>query len=266
MKLFDTHCHLDDEVYDIDIEAVIKRAHIAGVEAMMIAGINQDSSRKALSMAESRPEIYASVGIHPHDARDCCGKVLESLRVLAGSPKVRAWGEIGLDFNRMHSSREDQERCLRSQLEIAGELNLPVIFHERDSKGRFLEILHGSWEKGRRGVVHCFSGNGKELEQYLSMGLFIGITGIITIEGRGARLRELVRLIPVECIVVETDAPYLTPAPERNQTKRNEPAFVKSVFLKLAAVRQEDPGILAEVIWKNSRRLFGLDRGTRAEG
>jgi TatD DNase family protein len=266
MKLFDTHCHLDDEVYDIDIEAVIKRAHMAGIETMMIAGINQDSSGKAVSMAESRSGIYASVGIHPHDARDCCGKVLEFLRVLAGSPKVRAWGEIGLDFNRMHSSREDQERCLMSQLEIASELKLPVIFHERDSNGRFLEILHGSWGKGRSGVVHCFSGTEKELEQYLSMGLFIGITGIITIEGRGARLRELVRLIPVERIVVETDAPYLTPAPERNRTKRNEPAFVKSVFFKLAAVRQEDPEILADVVWENSCRLFGPDLETRAEG
>lgn len=266
MKLFDTHCHLDDSVYDGDMEAVIQRARLAGVEAMMIAGINAESSRKAVSIAEWKPEIYASVGIHPHDARDCREESLEFLRGLTGSGKVRAWGEVGLDFNRMHSSGADQERWLIRQLEIAGDLNLPVIFHERDSKGRFLEILRGSWGKGKRGVVHCFSGNERELGQYLSMGLYIGITGILTVKGRGAQLRELLRYVPLEHIVVETDAPYLTPVPEKNQTKRNEPAFVRSVFLKLAEVRQENPETLAETIWENSCRLFGINPETRTKG
>ncbi len=185
--------------------------------------------------------------------------MIEDLKKLAENPKVRAWGEIGLDFNRMYSPREDQEKWFRKQLEIAGELDLPLIFHERDSNGRFLEILKNYSANKLNGVVHCFSGDQNELEQYLELGLNIGITGIITIKGRGTRLRKLAPFIPADRLLVETDAPYLVPAPEKNHCRRNEPAFVKSVMLKLAGVRKEEPDQLAETIWANTCRLYGLE-------
>ena len=148
----------------------------------------------------------------------------------------------------------------RIEKEIADELNLPVIFHERDTKGRFLELLTTHHKTGRTGVVHCFSGNQSELEQYLKLGFCIGITGILTIKKRGADLRKLVPYIPEDRILVETDAPYLIPAPEKNRFKRNEPAFVRSVLLKLAEVRKEVPEYLSTVVWENTCRLFKINQ------
>ena len=159
----------------------------------------------------------------------------------------------------MYSPRQDQEKWFIRQLEIARELDLPLIFHERDSKGRFFEILSSHCPPDLKGVVHCFSGNRNELERYLDFGLYIGITGILTIKTRGAELRRLVTGIPAERLLVETDAPYLTPAPEKNRTRRNEPAFVKSVLLKLAQVRDEGPEDLAEIIWTNTCSLYGIE-------
>lgn len=259
MKLFDSHCHLDDKIYNNDIESVIKSAENNGVLRIMIAGINKKSSQKAVSLAESNDGIFASVGVHPHDVKNCTDSILETLRNLAKHPKVRAWGEIGLDFNRMYSPKKDQEKWFIQQLEIADDLKLPVIFHERDSVGRLLDILKEKPGNNRKGVIHCFSGNKAELMQYLDMGFCIGITGILTIESRGTDLRSLAPYIPADRILIETDAPYLTPAPEKNKTRRNEPAFVKSVFMKLAQVRKEDPESLADHIWKNTCELFDIE-------
>ncbi len=263
MKLFDSHCHLDDGSFQNDMDDVIKRMDTAGVAAAMIVGIDGKSSVRAVDIARSRPSFHASVGFHPHDAKSCSEPALESLRKLAEDPSVRAWGEIGLDFNRMFSPREDQEKWMARQIEIAGEMDLPVIFHERDSNGRFLEILQKHWQKGRKGVVHCFSGNAEELKHYIALGLHIGITGILTIKGRGAALRKLAPSIPVDRIVIETDAPYLTPAPEKNHARRNEPAFVKSVLLRLAEVLDMDPERLAAVIWDNTCTLYNFEIGEK---
>jgi TatD DNase family protein len=259
LKLFDSHCHLDDRSFVKDLDEVIMQAKQAGVEKIMVVGISQKSCRLALKLAENYPQIYASVGIHPHDVKDCSKEVLESLKKLVENTKVKAWGETGLDFNRMFSPRALQEKWFVRQIEVAQELGLPLIFHERDSKGRFGELLKKHLGSNAKGVVHCFSGNKKELFDYLSMGLYIGITGIITIESRGAELRKLVTEIPPDRLLIETDAPYLTPAPQKNKTRRNEPAFVSSVLLKIAEVRQEDPEELSLKIWKNTHRLYGID-------
>ena len=141
MKLFDSHCHLDDKLYNRDLAGVLKRAASAGVLCMLTVGVNHKSSSKAVSLAESNPGVFASVGVHPHYARQCGSATLDFLKKLAGKAKVKAWGEIGLDYNRMYSPQEDQEIWFKKQLETAAELQLPTIFHERDSKGRFLEIL-----------------------------------------------------------------------------------------------------------------------------
>lgn len=263
MKLFDSHCHLDDTVFQPDFEKVLQRAAGAGVKRMMIAGIDRHTSARAVELAQFFPEVYASVGVHPHDARSCDEKTLNELSSLARHPNVMAWGEIGLDFNRMYSPQKDQEHWFVRQLEIADQLDLPLIFHERDSQGRFLEILQATPAKRRRAVVHCFSGTEEELGQYLDMGFYIGITGIVTVSGRGKALRRMIPSIPSDRLLVETDAPYLTPSPLRNKVRRNEPAFVREVLLKIAEVRQEDPPALAGQIWKNTCRLFRLDPSTR---
>jgi TatD DNase family protein len=259
MKIFDSHCHLDDKTYAKELDAVIERARNAGVTRMMTIGVNKRSSILAVSLAQSHTGIYASVGIHPHDVKNCDESILKDLINLAKNEKVRAWGEIGLDFNRMYSPRKDQEMWFEKQLKIADKLELPMIFHERDSNGRFLEMLKKHADNKLKGVVHCFSGDQNELEQYLDLGLYIGITGILTIKSRGARLRKLAAVIPPDRLLVETDAPYLVPAPEKNHCRRNEPAFVKSVMLKLAEIKQENPKQLSKIIWENTCRLYGLE-------
>ena len=257
MNIFDSHCHLDDRGYDKDLDDVIQRALTADVKAMMAVGIDVPTSRKAIAIANQYDGLIASVGVHPHDAKGCNEDIINELKALASDPKVRAWGETGLDYNRMFSPRENQEHWFIRQLEMGDELQLPMIFHERDSQGRFLEILRAQWTTGRKGVVHCFSGSASDLEAYLDMGLYIGITGILTVKTRGEQLRHMVLNIPADRLLVETDAPYLTPTPERNKFRRNEPAFVRTVLLKLASVRQEDPDSLASTIWDNTCRLFG---------
>jgi TatD DNase family protein len=224
----------------------------------MVVGIDRKGSEAAVALADAHPGLFASVGVHPHDASRCSEEVLERLADLAAHPKVKAWGETGLDFNRMFSPREVQERWLARQLEMACDLDLPLIFHERDSGGRLEEMIRSHAGPRRRGVVHCFSGDGAELDAYLAMGLHIGVTGILTVKGRGADLRELVLRIPEDRLLVETDAPYLTPVPERNKHRRNEPAFVKTTLLKLAEVRGDDPERLADAVWRNTCRLYGI--------
>jgi len=259
MKIFDSHCHLDDKTYHRDLEKTLERARSAGVTRMMTIGIDKRTSALAVSLAQSHTGIFASVGVHPHDVKNCGESILQELVSLAQNKEVRAWGEIGLDFNRMYSPQEDQEKWFRRQLEIAGQLKLAMIFHERDSSGRFLEMLKNNTPNNIAGVVHCFSGTREELEQYLDLGLHIGITGIITMKSRGTQLREMAPAIPADRLLVETDAPYLTPTPERNRHRRNEPAFVKSVLLKLAEVRQEDPEELARAVWENTCRLYNIE-------
>ena len=256
MRLFDSHCHIDDPCYEKDLELIFERMEAAEVQAVMIAGVTLNTLKRAIAIAEKKENVYVSAGVHPHDASTCSEEMLEEMRSLASNPKVRAWGETGLDFNRMFSPEKDQEKWLVRQIETAAMLSLPMIFHERDSNGRFIDILKAHFKPENRGVVHCFSGTRKELETYLSLGLYIGVTGVLTIKNRGIELRKLVNYIPDDQILIETDAPYLTPAPQKNQTRRNEPAFVRSTFLKLAEIKNEYPDILAEKLWNNTCSLF----------
>lgn len=258
MRLFDSHCHIDDPCFENDFKPMLERAHDAGVEAMMIAGVTVDTSRKAVRIAQKHPNIYTSVGIHPHDAKDCTTETIETLKDLALNDCVRAWGEIGLDFNRMHSPAKVQEKWFEAQMVAADGLGLPVIFHERDSMGRFLEMIKDFPFAESKGVVHCFSGTKAEMFAYLDLGFHIGITGILTIKSRGAELRRLVQMIPEDRILIETDAPYLTPAPQKNKVRRNEPGFVKSVMERLAEVRNEDIEVLSEAVWNNTCELFSV--------
>lgn len=260
MKLFDSHAHLDDSSYHKDLDTVLARARDAGVEAVMLVGITAKNSETLVRMATNQPMFYCSVGIHPHDASQASEEAVNRLKSLARENEVvKAWGETGLDFARMHSPRPVQEQWFERQMEAAAELGLPLIFHERDSGGRFLDMVKShSRNNDLRGVVHCFSGSTDELKAYLDLGLYIGVTGILTIKSRGEELRKQAVSIPDDRILIETDAPYLTPSPERNKHRRNEPAFVRSTLMKLAEVRGDDPERLANVIWNNTRTIYGI--------
>ena len=257
LRIFDSHCHLDDTGYDADLGFVLARAREAGVSCLLIPGITLETCRKAVEMTRLHAGLFAAVGVHPHDAKGLSENALAALTRLAREPAVKAWGEIGLDFNRMHSPRPVQEQWFIRQLETAEDLELPVILHERDSEGRLLEILRAH-PPARAGVVHCFSGTRDELSGYLELGFFIGITGVVTHHERGESLRALLPLIPPERILVETDAPYLTPWPERKRARRNEPAFTATVLRKTAEVLSLDPAELAPVIWANTLRVYGI--------
>jgi TatD DNase family protein len=259
MKLFDSHCHIDDSSFDNDRNSVIEKAKAFDVCAMMIVSITENSAKKAIQISDEYPKCYASVGIHPHDSKMCTETSLSVLMELSQHPKVKAWGETGLDFNRMYSPQKVQEKWFIRQLEIAENLGLPLIFHERDSNGRFLDMLKSYDPTERHGVVHCFSGSKKELKAYLDLNYEIGITGIITQQKRGEYLRSLMHYIPTERILIETDAPYLTPMPEKKHFRRNEPAFVRSTFLKLCNICQTDPEQLAQKIWETTCRLYRID-------
>ncbi len=266
MILFDSHCHIDDNLYENDIVEVMDRARQEQVRGIMIVGVDIPTSCRAIELARNQtqsprdiPLVITSVGIHPHDAANCSSKTMETLKELAaGHSCVKAWGETGLDFNRLFSPRQDQEDCLSSQLAIAGDLDLPLIFHERDSNGRFYEILKSEGPPARKGVVHCFSGTKAEMFKYLDLGYHIGITGILTIKKRGEYLRQIAPLIPEDKILIETDSPYLTPAPQKNKFRRNEPAFVKSVLVKLAQIKEADPDKLSRTIFENTIKFYNV--------
>ncbi len=260
MIFFDSHCHLDDIIFNPDFKDVLGRAFDSKVLRMIVVGVDEATSHRAVYLAKKHSEVlYATVGFHPHNVAKCSHEALDRLIKAAKHSKVVAWGEIGLDFNRMYSERNQQEFWFTMQLRIADDLKMPIILHERDTEGRLIEILEDNTNPLRVAVVHCFSGNRYEMERYLEMGFYIGVTGMISVLGRGKLLRDLVKYIPSNKLLVETDAPYLTPAPKRNKIKRNEPAFIDDVLLKLAEARQENESILAKQIWENTCRFFRLD-------
>jgi TatD DNase family protein len=259
MILFDSHCHLDDKCYDSDLHDVIDRAENENVKAMMLVGVDIKTSLKAVEIAGSYENIITSAGIHPHYAKKCSRDALNTLADIAKENScVKAWGETGLDYNRMLSSSKNQEECFVAQMEMADNLDLPLIFHERDSKGRFLDIVKSEGPQTRKGVVHCFSGTKNELFKYLDLNYYIGITGILTLLQRGEYLRGLVSHIPENRLLIETDAPYLTPAPQKNKTRRNEPSFVKSVMQKLAEIRDVDPDEFSQIVFNNTKRFYNI--------
>lgn len=258
MPLFDSHCHLYEHSFHKDRKEVLEKAALADVNAIMVVGTDEPSSMSAVALATQYTELYASVGVHPHYADKCTASTLTRLAALSQNDCVKAWGEIGLDFFRMRSGVKVQEKWFLAQLDLAANLKLPVIFHERQSEGRFLTLLQEAGPLPRNGVIHCFSGTESELEGYLELGLYIGITGIVTMKERGASLRKMLPQVPVQQVLIETDAPYLTPAPFSKQTRRNQPAFVGAVLQELSRLYQQRPEDLVQIIWDNTCRLYGI--------
>jgi TatD DNase family protein len=260
--LIDSHAHLDFAKFDRDRSAVVERARAAGVAVMINVGADLASSRRAVELAAEYEGIYAAVGMHPHDASKLDGAALAELRELARRPKVVAVGEIGLDFYRDLSPRDQQRRAFLAQLAWAAKLGKPVIIHDRDAHDEIMAILE-SWAAGLRtsplaghlGVLHTFSGDLAMAERAMALGFYISISGPVTYHNAG-QLPDIVRALPLDRILVETDCPFLTPQPHRGQ--RNEPAYVRLVAERIAALKGMSLPELAAATTANAERLFRL--------
>lgn len=252
MDLIDSHAHVDFPQFDHDRREVIERAHQTGLVALVNIGTNLSSSRASVELAAAHDFAYATVGIHPHDAEQATPQAIDELRCLARHDKVVAVGEIGLDYYRDYSPRPAQRSAFQEQLDLALELELPVVIHSRDAHDDTLSILE-DW-KGA-GVLHTYAAGLSHLERVIEMGFFIGISGPVTY-GSAEGLRDVVRAAPLDRLLVETDCPYLTPEPHRG--KRNEPAYVRFVAQAIAEARSESVERIAHHTTQNACRLFGL--------
>jgi TatD DNase family protein len=285
LTLVDTHAHLDFPQFDADRPAVIERAKAAGIGAIVNVGTDLPSSRQAVALAEQHDCIYAAVGMHPHDAKKLDGAALAQLRELARHPKVVAVGEIGLDFYRDLSPRDVQRRAFQAQLAWAAKLGKPVIIHDRDAHDEVMDIL-ADWAiglrnsppvvpippippvppvpsvakalNGRLGVLHTFSGDVAMAEWAIDLGFYVSISGPVTYQN-ARQLPDIVRTLPLNRLLVETDCPFLAPHPHRGQ--RNEPAYVRLVAERIAALRGMAFDDLAEATTANAQCLFAFKVG-----
>ncbi len=253
MTLTDSHCHLDDKQFDVDREAVIERALAAGVRTMLAIGTGDGPPdlECAVRLAEEHACIYATVGVHPHNAAAAASEIFERLRELARHPKVVAIGEIGLDYHYDFSPRPVQRAAFEKQLALAAEAELPVSIHTREAWADTLDVLRAHPLRAG-GVFHCFTGGASEAEQALELGFHLSFGGIITFPKADA-VREAAALTPLHRLLVETDAPYLAPVPHRG--KRNEPAFITGIARRLALAKGASEEEIAGVTTKNFERL-----------
>ena len=253
MQLADIGANLTHASFREDLDAVLARARAAGVETIVVTGTSPSETRKALALG-----FRTTAGVHPHNAKDCGAGTIAELRELARDPNVLAIGECGLDYNRNYSPHPDQEKWFVAQIELAAELGKPLFLHSRDAHPRFAEILRNL--KVGKAVAHCFTGGAEELRAYLDLGLHIGITGWICDERRGRHLVELAKEIPADRLLLETDAPYLTPRDLHPQPKarRNEPAFLPHILRAVARARGETPEALAATTTRNAKAFFGI--------
>jgi len=255
--LIDSHAHIQGKEYAGETAAVIERARAAGVEQIIAVGGAGDmsSNSEAVALADSFVNIYATVGMHPHDAKDVGPDELQKLKDLALHPKVIAVGETGLDYYYDHSPRDVQRRVFAQFIHMARATELPIVVHERDAASDGAELLRSEGEGKLCGVIHCFTGNYEAARAYLDLGFYISFTGIITFKNAEA-LRDVVRQVPLERILVETDSPYLTPVPHRG--KRNEPAYVRLVAATVANIKGVSLEEVSRVTTDNTRRLFRI--------
>ncbi len=253
--MIDTHCHVHDKQFDDDRDAVVARARETGVTSMITIGEDIADSRRAIALAEPY-EISVAVGIHPHEAKSAPPNAAAELRALLDAPGVIAIGETGLDYYYDHSPRARQAEVLRSQIRLARDVGLPVVFHHRDAFDDFCSILRADWTKGMRGVVHCFTGTAAEARAFIGeFDLHLGIGGVLTFPNASG-LREAVIEVGPGRLVLETDCPYLAPVPVRG--KRNEPSFVAHTAAKLAELLGMTRDDLIAATDENAKALFDL--------
>lgn len=255
MKLIDSHCHLDNQQFDADREAVIDRALVAGIEHMLAIGTGEGPPdlEAAIRLADRYPALYATVGVHPHDAAKATDETFHSLAALLAHPKVVALGEMGLDYHYDFSPREVQRAVFIEQMHIARDARKPIVIHTREAWDDTLALLHEHWAPaGLPGIMHCFSGGPDQARQALDLGFYLSFGGVVTFP-KALDVQEAARVTPADRLLIETDAPYLAPVPNRG--KRNEPAFVLETARKLATLRGESFEQVAATTSANFRRL-----------
>lgn len=259
MELIDIGANLAHDSFDADRASILQRAVAAGVAQIVVTGSSEESTGKAIELSRAHPGVlFATAGVHPHHAADLTAETLSALQALARDSQVVAVGECGLDYFRDFSPRDLQRRAFGWQLELAAAAGKPVFLHQRDAHDDFIAILRE--HKVTRGVAHCFTAGEKERDAYLELGLHVGITGWINDERRGLHLREVVKGIPADRLLIETDAPYLLPRDIKPapKTRRNEPAYLPYVVRAIAAARGESVESVAAASTAAARRLFGL--------
>jgi TatD DNase family protein len=257
--IIDIGANLAHEAFREDLPSVLSRAAAAGVATIIVTGTSLPGSKAAQALSALHPGIFSTAGVHPHDAAHCDAETIPALRALLALPKVVAVGECGLDFNRNYSPHPDQEKWFAAQVELAREIKKPLFLHSRDAKEKFVEVLK-QFRTLPPAVAHCFTGGKAELHAYLDLGLHVGITGWICDERRGAHLLELVREIPSDRLLLETDSPYLTPRDLHPQPKarRNEPAFLPHILRTVARALGKPAEKVAEETARNARAFFSL--------
>ncbi len=257
--LIDTHVHLDDPRYDADREAVFQRAEEAGIGAFITIGCDLATSTSAVTLATERPNVYATVGVHPHEVKRIEPHWYKELQQLARQPKVVAFGEIGLDYHYDHSPREIQRQEFRQQVGLAKSLRLPLVIHTREAQEDTITILREEEADSVGGVFHCFSGDPWLAKEALDLGFYLSFSGIITFRN-ATLLRDVIRTVPDDRLLIETDGPYLTPVPYRG--KRNESAYVKYVAEQIAELKYGDSATrlsdVSELTTNNAKRLFKI--------
>lgn len=257
MTLVDSHAHIQGPEFAPDRDAVLERSRAAGVGKIIVVGGAGDlsSNGAAVSLARSHPGLFATVGMHPHDAKAVSEEDFSGLKELAADQHVVAVGETGLDFYYDHSPRDLQRSVFARFVDMARELKLPLVVHSRDADAEVAAVLRQDGGREIRGVIHCFTGDFAAAKSYLDLGFYISFSGILTFNNADA-LRDVARRLPLDRLLVETDAPYLAPVPYRG--KRNEPAFVHAVAEALAKVRGLPLTEVAEATTRNAERLFGI--------
>jgi TatD DNase family protein len=259
--LIDIGANLTHDSFDADRDAVLARAAAAGVTRIIVTGTSVTSSVQAGALCDAHPtRLFATAGVHPHHAVELDSHTVAALRSLLAAPSFVAVGECGLDFFRDYSPRDAQRSAFAAQLELAAEVRKPVFLHQRDAHDEFVALLKPALATLAGGVAHCFTGGPKELEAYLELDLHIGVTGWVCDERRGAELRAAVPRIPLDRLLVETDAPYLLPRDlkPKPQSRRNEPQFVVYVLERIAALMSQPVEVVARATTANAERLFGL--------
>lgn len=253
---FDSHCHVDEEAFDEDREEVLSRMKANGVTRCAVIGSDMETSRRAAAFAAAHSGVVAAGGFYPHEASRFRESNLDELREMYQKGRIRAIGEIGLDFYYDHSPRDVQrEVCIR-QMELAWELKAPVAYHIRDAHQEMLEIMKGMKARLTGGIIHCFSGSAEIAKEYLKLGYYISFAGPLTFK-KAPRLQEAVKLVPKDRLLIETDSPYMAPEPVRG--RRNEPANVRYVGLKMAELRGEKPEEVAAFTTENAMQVYGIN-------
>ena len=258
--LIDTHCHIQTEEFDADRDEVLTRAREAGVDTLIVVGGAGDLSTNdaAVRLAEAHANLYATVGMHPHDAKDVSAEAMDRLRGLAGHPKVVAIGETGLDFYYEHSPRQVQRDMFERFVALAVETGLPIVVHNRESDSEVAETIRNRGGGSLEGVIHCFTSDTAAARTFLDLGFYLSFSGILTFKNAEA-LRDVARWVPLDRLLIETDSPFLAPVPRRG--RRNEPAYVRFVAETLARVRGVGVDEIANAASRNARALFRLPAG-----